>query len=361
MATSTSQPRPFSTARATSRLMSLSSASSTRPCECAQRRVRCAAARAARPPSARASTSFSSAWRAGLVSVAKNPARPQLRLVADGVERGQQHQSRPAERRLALDRTRQLGAVHARHLHVDQRQLERPPFARRDAQPLQCPQAVGRAFDRKPHALAWCIRIWRLVALSSTTSRRAPSSSRGCAARRAATGSSTRLKRNTEPRPGALLTSMRAAHHLDQLLRDREAEAGAAVAARCRAVGLREGLEQAGALRLADADAGVAHGEQQRRRAAPDRRCTSIATSPRSVNLMALPSRLISTWRSRCGSPRTAAGRSGCTCTVSSRPLRVRARGQQIGDVLDHGAQVELGTSRARACRLRSSRSRGCR
>ena len=50
-----------------------------------------------------------------------------------------------------------------------------------------------------------------------------------------------------------------AAHQLDELLRDREAETGAAVVARGRGVRLREGLEQAVEAALTDSDAGVAH------------------------------------------------------------------------------------------------------
>ena len=48
-------------------------------------------------------------------------------------------------------------------------------------------------------------------------------------------------------------------------------------------------------------------------------RLTSTETSPSSVNLMALPTRLTSTWRSRSGSPRTAIGTSGWTSRSSSR------------------------------------------
>ncbi len=40
---------------------------------------------------------------------------------------------------------------------------------------------------------------------------------------------------------------------------------------------------------------------------------TDATTSPFSVNLMALPIRLVSTWRSRPGSPVRASGTSGGT------------------------------------------------
>ena len=75
--------------------------------------------------------------------------------------------------------------------------------------------------------------------------------------------------------------------------RDREAEAGAAVLAARRAVGLLERLEDQPLLVLRDADAGI--GDRERddvgRRADDTRRLTR----PRSVNFIAFDSRLRST------------------------------------------------------------------
>ena len=48
---------------------------------------------------------------------------------------------------------------------------------------------------------------------------------------------------------------------------------------------------------------------------------TVSTTSPRSVNLIALPSRLMSTWRSRTGSPIRRLGTSGRASASSSRPF----------------------------------------
>ncbi len=62
---------------------------------------------------------------------------------------------------------------------------------------------------------------------------------------------------------GRVVDADGAAHQFHQLLRDRQAEAGAAVAARGRIVGLREGLEQARPRFARDADAGVVHLEAQ--------------------------------------------------------------------------------------------------
>ena len=54
-----------------------------------------------------------------------------------------------------------------------------------------------------------------------------------------------------------------ALHHLDQLLGDRQAEAGAAIAARNRLVDLLKGVEQVGLGLFVYADAGVADLEVQ--------------------------------------------------------------------------------------------------
>ncbi len=59
---------------------------------------------------------------------------------------------------------------------------------------------------------------------------------------------------------------------------------------------------------------------------------TRTTTSPASVNLMALPARLISTCRRRMGSPRTAAGTAGSSSQRSSSPL-ARARTPKISIV----------------------------
>ena len=61
-----------------------------------------------------------------------------------------------------------------------------------------------------------------------------------------------------------------AAHQIDQLLADGEPQAGAAVAARCRRVGLREGVEQARSLALGEPDAFIDDGNDEIGRALVD-------------------------------------------------------------------------------------------
>ena len=144
--------------------------------------------------------------------------------------------------------------------------------------------------------------------------------------------------------------------------RDGQAEAGAAEAARHRAVGLVERLEQAVQRVRRDADAGVGDLDAHRRRRRPPlpRVDSRSVTPPRSVNLTALPSRLISTCRSRCGSPsmggsgtrgRSARRPGPCASPPARRsPAPARAR-----------RPARRGRSPGAACPPRSSRNRGCR
>ena len=81
-----------------------------------------------------------------------------------------------------------------------------------------------------------------------------------------------------EPTPGSLSTVDAAAHRLGQAAHDRQAEAGAAEAARGRAVGLHEGLEQPLALLLGEADAGV--GDLDAERWPPAARSSDSRTEP---------------------------------------------------------------------------------
>ena len=90
-------------------------------------------------------------------------------------------------------------------------------------------------------------RMRRFVALSSTTSTRRPSSAvrpvRPAASPRPCGRSKTAVKWNVLPRPDLALDPQPAAHQLDQAARDGQTQARAAEAARRRAVGLRERLE----------------------------------------------------------------------------------------------------------------------
>ncbi len=66
----------------------------------------------------------------------------------------------------------------------------------------------------------------------------------------------------------------------------------------------------------------------RKRRSGPSTTRTESSTPPRSVNLTALPTRLVRTWRSRTLSLRTTAGTAGSTMATSSMSLSC-ARGQE--------------------------------
>ena len=75
-------------------------------------------------------------------------------------------------------------------------------------------------------------------------------------------GTAGRRTVKTEPSPGALVTERVPAHHLAEAPRDRQAQAGAAVAPRRRGLRLLERLEDLGGLLRRHPDAGVADAEQ---------------------------------------------------------------------------------------------------
>ena len=189
---------------------------------------------------------------------------------------------------------RGLVAAHHRHLHVHQHRVERPAVGGGRARPPRPPSRPSRACaTRTPHCSSIATAIIMLTGLSSTIStrcaaqpleRRSPRRSSERRARRRSRSGSSAQKRAAAP--GALSHADLAAHQLRQLAADRQAEAGAAVAPRRRAVALRERLEQALLRRRVDARAGVGHREAHR--AAGRRRVASMRTLPRSVNLSAL-------------------------------------------------------------------------
>ena len=71
---------------------------------------------------------------------------------------------------------------------------------------------------------------------------------------------------------------------------------------------------------------------------------TATTTSPRSVNLIALPTRLTSTWRSRPESPIRASGTSGAIRQASSRPLAC-ARSARVCKVSSSASRRPNGAS----------------
>ena len=139
-----------------------------------------------------------------------------------------------------------------------------------------------------------------------------------------------RVNQNVEPLPGFAFHADLAAHQFRQLLADGQPQPGAAELAGDGRVHLREAFEQPVEPFGRDADAGVADGESHLDVAGVAgigafdgvRHVeTRTTTSPREVNLMALLTRFISTWRSRSPSPRHVRRDAGSTWQASSSPL----------------------------------------
>ena len=153
------------------------------------------------------------------------------------------------------------------------------------------------------------------------------------------------------------------AHHGHQPRGDGQAKAGAAESPAGRRVGLDECVED-GSLPVArDADSRVPDGEMQQqlicRPSIPRRTCTS--TSPVSVNLMALPTRLIRTWRSRPGSPSTRSGTDGVDTADQLQISSRRTHAQCLQRHAHAFPDVEIDRFDLQLCRPRSSKNRGCR
>ncbi len=84
------------------------------------------------------------------------------------------------------------------------------------------------------------------------------------------------------------------------------------------------------------------------------------STEPRSVNLMALPIRLVSNWRIRSGSPSRRSGTSGWRCAVCRRPFS-SASGASMACTSSISAgksTTSCSMARAPASRLEKSRMR---
>ena len=171
--------------------------------------------------------------------------------------------------------------------------------------------------------------------------------------------------RQGEPEDGAAsgagIDADLAAHGFDQALGDGQAQARAAEFAGMAGIGLDEFLEDFLALLRRHADAGVAHFEAQEVASRPSDIATSTQTPPFSVNLTALPTRLVSTWRRRTSSMRMVSGTSRRHHGDDLDALGMGARAQKLGHARQQGAQIRLRLLPASACRIRSWRNPECR
>ena len=175
---------------------------------------------------------------------------------------------------------------------------------------------------------------------AATMSARTPSrrSGAGAAAPPGATHSArSRANRKIEPPPGIVGKRKLAAHQADELQRDCKPKTRALDGPRLQAVALLEAPRRWPPPRFGHARPGVDDGEPG---AAPPR-STVTQTPPRSVNLTALPARLIRTWRSRSASARTKRGATAADRSRDLEALALCARRKQFDHALDQRAEIE--------------------
>ena len=202
------------------------------------------------------------AHRLGEISADAGFARP--RQLVGRMQRRHEHDAQPRQRRVVAHGGGQRQAIHARHLHVDDRQLEGVAVACGLAQLLQPGQAVVRRRAAHAHRLRVVVEDLGVGGVVVDHQHAAA----GQLARVGHRGQALRLlERQREPERRALafaaLDADLAVHQVDQVAADRQAEAGAAEAPRRRAVGLRERREQALSGLVRNADAGVANADVQ--------------------------------------------------------------------------------------------------
>ena len=183
----------------------------------------------------------------------------------DEVDAGQHHDAQRCRHRIGAQAAHEAEAVGAVEVDIDQRGVVRQAARRGCVRGAQRRFDIGRRVDRAAACgddLAQRLAQRRVV----VDDEHAPPAQVGCGTRRRGRCAGARAaRREPERRAGtrAAVDADLAAHQRDQAPGDREAEAAAAEAARRRTVGLGEGVEDASAVGLGQADAGVAHLEAQ--------------------------------------------------------------------------------------------------
>ena len=221
----------------------------------------------------------------------------------------------------------------------------RPARSRR---PTACRAPRGRF--RRPSARVCqrvnCVcRMRRLTALSSTISTGSSASSGSGAG--SAGAQLDHVEAGGEVKgaafAGLALDPDAPAHQMHQVRGNRQAQAGAAKAPRRRSIGLAEGFED----RRSACPRGMPIPVSLTWKCSlvdPSERAssrTSSITWPRSVNLMALPTRFVRTCWSRTGSPTIPAGTAGSTSNSELQPLLIRLEGQRLEHVAHQIAHRE--------------------
>ena len=187
--------------------------------------------------------------------------------------RAQHNQRQPGQRQLRADRTRQFNPVHTRQLVVDQRQIIGRTGRRRRAQPLDALRAAAGRFMPDPGRRQLMAERLLIDAIVNDDQRLAADRVQPHLCGGGERGRHWLLRQpQRKPEGGAAahraLHTDGAAHFLDQLFADRQAQPGAAVLARRLARRLGKRVENALALIGSEADPGVADLKPQQHRAA---------------------------------------------------------------------------------------------
>ena len=187
-------------------------------------------------------------------------------LVGVGVGGAEHHQPCRRQRRLRLDCAGELKAVHARHVHVENRDLERAAGLRRlRHQRERLRPAVDAAHLHVPalQLLLQDVAIGLVVVhhQHAHTVQRAGRAQRG---RWGPRHRQAQIDDETRPAARRALDADAPPHQAQQAAADRQAQAGAAVLPRGRAVGLREVFEDPRLRFRCDADATVVDADLDR-------------------------------------------------------------------------------------------------
>ena len=199
----------------------------------------------------------------GFVQEAQPAGPAACPVVGIGIGRAQHHDRRSGHRRLGADGIGQRHTVHARHVHVQNRQSVGPAISASLCHRVQRLLGAGHTLhchlpaaelvqqdiaaglvvihDQHPHAIQPGGTEQRGGCLAGMWQAQINDERRALA------------ERTLHPNGGA--------HQPQQSLADRQPQASATELARGRAVGLRELLEDPPVRRFVDADAGVAHGD----------------------------------------------------------------------------------------------------
>ena len=267
--------------------------------------------------------------------------------------------------RVLVDLRGQGEPVEPGHQRVGEHQVEGLAAAE---PPRSTSSAAAAARDRRriSQLASTSDRIRRFVALSSTTARAGRAGS-GRAHRRRASGA-RRPKRATKwkrlPLPELAVDPDASAHQLDQLRGDRQAEAGAAVAARGRRVGLHERPRRSSPCLSGAMPMPVSRTQNcsvAASLAAVVRRDARRTTSPRVGELDGVADEVEDHLPQAAGVADERRRHVRRDAAGQLEALLVRARREQSDPSSTRVAERERRALERRAGRPRSSRRRGCR